>query len=298
YPLSWKNPIGWASVGRKLRTYDVVVFVFVTSIQAPAYLTMLQTIGRKRRAQVMALCHNVLPHERKFFDIPLTKAVLGRVDQVLVHTPAQADVAKDLTNATIITTELPPHLPAKPKGTAGRSDKFTRNLFFFGMVRKYKGVDILMKAIANVPDVTITIGGEVWGGTEQYERLMDELGIRSRVTFLNDYIPSQQIPELLAASDALVLPYRSGTATQNVFLAFAHGKPVIATRVGSITKQVRDGTDGLLCKPDNVQDLTKAIKRFYEPGMAAKLTNNVPKLSEDDAWESYIVDLLAEVSEK
>jgi glycosyltransferase involved in cell wall biosynthesis len=297
YPLSWKNPLGWTAVGRKLRSYDLVIFVFVTSIQAPAYLTMLRTMGSKRKAKVMALCHNVLPHERKFFDVPLTKAVLGKVDNVLVHTPSQAKLAKELTKATVTVADMPPHLPAKPHGKVKGFEKLQHHLFFFGMVRKYKGVDILLKAIANVPDVKVTIGGEVWGGMEQYEQLMDELGVRDRVTFNRGYVPSQQISEYIASSDAIVLPYRSGTATQNIQLANAHGKPVIATRVGSMTNQVRDGVDGLLCKPNDVESLTKAIKHFYEPGIAEKLTKNVPKLSEDKLWETYIIDLLAEIAE-
>jgi glycosyltransferase involved in cell wall biosynthesis len=295
YPLSWKNPLGWAKVGRKLRSYDLVVFVFVTSIQAPAYLTMLKTMG-KHKAKVMALCHNVLPHERKFFDVPLTKQVLSRVDEVLVHTPSQAELAKTLTKAAITVTEMPPHLPAKPKGKIRPSGKLTHNLFFFGMVRKYKGVDNLIKAIAQVPGVSVTIGGEVWGGTEKYDQLITEQGVKGRVKMITGYIPSQQIPELIAASDALVLPYRSGTATQNVWLAYAHGKPVIATKVGSMAKQVRDSIDGLLCEPDDVNSLAAAIKTFYEPGVAEHLTRNVPPLPEDEAWEAYIADMLASIS--
>jgi glycosyltransferase involved in cell wall biosynthesis len=297
YPLSWKNPLGWAKVGRKLRGYDLVVFVFVTSIQAPAYLTMMKSMGRKRHTKVMALCHNVLPHERKFFDVPLTKAVLSRVDQVLVHTAAQADLAHELTKAAVITTEMPPHLPAKPKGKAKQSGKLTHNLFFFGMVRKYKGVDNLLKAVAQVPGVSVTIGGEVWGGTEKYDQLIAELGIKDRVTMHTGYIPSQQIPELINAADALVLPYRSGTATQNIWLAFAHGKPVIATKVGSMAKQVRDSVDGLLCEPDDVNSLAQAIRTFYEPGVAEHLTKNVPPLPEDETWEAYIADMLAGLAE-
>lgn len=298
YPLSWKNPLGWARVGRALRKYDLVIFVFVTSIQAPAYLTMLKAMGTRRRAKVLALCHNVLPHERKFFDVPLTRAILGKVDNVLVHTQAQAELAQSLTKATVITTEMPPHLPAKPatQPTPEASLNLTHNLFFFGMVRKYKGVDNLLKAIAQVPGVRVTIAGEVWGGTETYEQLIAALGIKDRVKLLTGYLPSQQIPELIAQSDALVLPYRSGTATQNVWLAFAHGKPVIATKVGSMAKQVRDSVDGLLCEPDDVPSLAAAIRTFYEPGVAEHLTRNVPPLPEDETWEAYIADMVAGIA--
>jgi len=292
YDLSWKNPAGWLKVGRRLRKYDVVVVVFVNSIQAPAYLTMLKALGKNHKGQVIALCHNVLPHERRFFDLPLTRAVLSRVDKLIVHTPAQADVAREITQTGITTAEMPPHLPAKPKGKHDNAIK--NHLLFFGLVRKYKGVDVLLRALAKVPDVRLTVAGEIWGGTEKYDTLITELGLKDRVTLLPGYVPSQQIPELFAAADALVLPYRSGTATQNITLAHSHGIPVIATTVGSMGEQVRDGVDGLLCKPDNVTDLSKAIQKFYEPGVAAKLQQNVPKVDTDEKWKPYIAALLAE----
>lgn len=297
YPLSWKNPAGWAKVGRSLRKYDAVVFVFVTSVQAPAYLTMLKAMGRKHRGHVVALCHNVLPHERKFFDVPLTRAVLSRVDQVMVHTQSQAEIVEGLTTQTIITVaEMAPHLPAKPKEK--HATKTQRSLLFFGLVRKYKGVDVLLRALAQAPNVRLTIAGEIWGGTDTYDQLIAELNIQDRVTLRAGYIASQDLPELFAQADAVVLPYRSGTATQNVYLAHAHGIPVIATKVGSMAKQVRNDIDGLLCKPDDVDDLAKAINHFYEKGVAAKLQKNIPTIPTEPIWEEYIEALLAEVAEK
>lgn len=290
YPLSWKNPAGWLKVGRGLRSYDLVIIVFVSSIQAPAYLAMLRAMG-KHRGHVVALCHNVLPHERRFFDLPLTKAVLSRVDQVLVHTTDQAKVAQTLTKAVVTTAEMPPHLPAKPRGK--HSSRLARHLFFFGLVRPYKGVDVLLRALAGVPDVNLTVGGEIWGGRERYDALIHELGLEGRVTLTGGYVPSQDLSSLLAKADALVMPYRAGTATQNITLAHAHGLPVIATKVGSMASQVRHGIDGLLCTPDDVVSLAKAIKHFYEPGVAAQLQKGIPPFSEDAQWRAYTASLLS-----
>lgn len=292
YPLSWKNPAGWIKAGRGLRSYDVVIIVFVSSIQAPAYLAMLRAMG-KHHGHVIALCHNVLPHERRFFDRPLTKAVLNRVDQVLVHTADQARVAQSLTKAVVTTVDMPPHLPAKPRGK--HSEKLTRHLFFFGLVRPYKGLDVLLRALATVPDTCLTVGGEIWGGRGQYDKLIQELGLEGRVTLTDGYVPSQDLPDLLAKADALVLPYRSGTATQNITLAHAHGVPVIATKVGSMANQVRHGIDGLLCGPDNIASLAGAIQHFYEPGVAAQLRKGIPPYAEDAQWKTYTASLLSEI---
>jgi glycosyltransferase involved in cell wall biosynthesis len=112
------------------------------------------------------------------------------------------------------------------------------------------------------------------------------------VTLESGYVPSRRISELFRQSDALVLPYRSGTATQNVQLAHAHGRPVIATRVGSMPGQVRDGVDGLLCDADDVNDLARAIRRFYEPGVSDSLRRNVPPVSSDAEWARYLPHLV------
>jgi len=293
YPLSWKNPPGWARVGLRLKTFDRVILVLVTSIQAPAYLTLLTALGAAGRKRTLALCHNVLPHERRFFDLPLTRALLRRVGRVLVHTEPQAELARQLGAAEVVTADMPSHLPALPEGPLDEPNQpLKRHLLFFGLVRPYKGVDLLLSALAQVPEVSLTVAGEIWGGDEPYRKLLSELSLTPRVTLESGYVPSRRISELFRQSDALVLPYRSGTATQNVQLAHAHGRPVIATRVGSLPGQVRDGLDGLLCEPDNVDDLARAIRRFYEPGVAEALRGNIPPVSSDAEWARYLPRLI------
>jgi glycosyltransferase involved in cell wall biosynthesis len=87
--LSWRRPDSWYRVGRRLRDQDLVVLVVVTPVQMPAYLGILAGLGRHRAARVVAQCHNVLPHERRAIDVRLMRAVLSRVDGVLVHSPAE-----------------------------------------------------------------------------------------------------------------------------------------------------------------------------------------------------------------
>ncbi|MGC4087326.1 MAG: glycosyltransferase family 4 protein [Polyangiaceae bacterium] len=293
YPLSWKNPLGWLGLGKRLRRFDRVILVVVTSFQAPAYLTLLGALGGAGRQRCVALCHNVLPHERRFFDVPLTRAVLQRAGRVLVHTEAQAQLARELGARQVVSADMPPHLPAQPPASLGpQGGPSKRHLLFFGLVRPYKGVDVLLRALARVPALSLTVAGEIWGGVEPYRALIGELGLGGRVTLESGYVPSQRIGELFAASDALVLPYRNGTATQNVQLAHAHGCPVIATRVGSLPAQVRDGVDGLLCTADDVDDLERALRRFYEPGVAESLRQNVPAVSSDAEWARYLPRLL------
>ncbi|MCX9190238.1 glycosyl transferase [Carbonactinospora thermoautotrophica] len=291
YPLTWRRPDGWWRTGRELRRAgaEVVAFAHVNTFQAPAYLTLLSALrrGAGPRPRLLAVCHNVLPHERTRYDVPLARALLRRADGVLVHSEAQAGLARSLTRAPVVVASLPPHLPAvggPGVGVAG----LRRRLLFFGMVRPYKGVDVLLRALAQVPDVALTVAGEFWEGVESYRRLAVELGLAGRVTLRPGYVPAEEIPHLFAEADALVLPYRSGTATQNVYLAFAHGVPVVATRVGSMPGQVRDGVDGILCEPGDVAALVAALRRFYEPGVAEKLRAGVRPPDTAGAWARYV----------
>jgi glycosyltransferase involved in cell wall biosynthesis len=301
YPLSWRRPDGWVRLGRRLRReVDAVVLVVVTPIQAPAYLAILTGLrrgGRGRgpgRPRVLALCHNVLPHERRAVDEPLVRAVLRRVSAVLVHTPAQAELATRLTPVPVAVAEMAPHLWTTPDQVTSGEEPH-RRLLFFGLVRPYKGLDVLLRALARGPaDVGLTVAGEFWGDEAVTVALIGELGLRERVDLRPGYVAAADVPALFAAADALVLPYRAGTASQNVDLARLHGLPVVATTVGTLATSVRDGVDGLLVPPDDVDALAAALRHLYDdPGVLADLRAKVSPPDVRGAWERYLDATLA-----
>lgn len=285
--LSWKNPISWWRWGRYLRNFDRVILVWwVPTIQGPVYLAILQALG-KQRPIVTVICHNVLPHEAKPGDQRLAGMILRRADHLIVHSESQAVIAKQLTNKPISVIALPmsPNLLA---GKTSRKPTIGQHLLFFGAIRRYKGLDVLLKALAKAPAAQLVIAGEFWGGSDKYVKLIDELGLQDRVTIDNRYLPDDELAASISRAAAVVLPYRGGTATLNARLAHGYGTPVIATTAATLATQVRDGIDGLLCQPDDVESLADALKRFYEPGMAAKLRSGVPKISSGDDWQKYV----------
>ncbi|WP_131737846.1 glycosyltransferase family 4 protein [Actinomadura roseirufa] len=294
--LDWRRPDGWWRTGRSLRSCDLVVLAVLSPVQVPAYLGILAGVGR--RTPAVALCHNVLPHERKPYDVPLMKRLLRRADGVLVHSAAQADLARGLTDRPVRFAEMPAHLPGGHAEGAGRpaghgDGKVHRRLLFFGMVRPYKGLDVLLRALAAGPgDVALTVAGEFWGGLDETEELVRTLGLEGRVDLRPGYVPAADVPGLFAAADALVLPYRSATASQNVWMAHEHGVPVIATDVGGFAGQVRDGVDGVICAPDDVAALTGALERFYAPGEPERLRSGVRPVDHGPMWTAYL-DALA-----
>ncbi|WP_440084141.1 glycosyltransferase family 4 protein [Streptosporangium sp. LJ11] len=294
--LDWRRPDGWVRAGRRLRSADLVVLAVLSPVQVPPYLGILY--GLRRRTRVVALCHNVLPHERKPYDTPLMKALLRRVDAVLVHSEGQAGKARDLAATPVRVAEMAPHLPSGADPGADRrgpEEGVHHRLLFFGLVRPYKGLDLLLRALPE--GVSLRVAGEFWGGLEETTRaLVTELGLDGRVELRPGYVASADVPGLFADVDALVLPYRSGTASQQVWLGHEHGVPVVASRAGTLGDHVTDGVDGLLVEPGSVEGLRAALAAFYRPGEPERLRAGVKAVDPEPYWASYVETLVSDPS--
>lgn len=289
--LAWYRPEDWWLTARRLgHRFDAVLLTVFTSLQVPVYLTMA-TAARARGSRVVALCHNVLPHERHSFDKPLMRALLRRCDAVLVHSAEEASVASSLASTPVEVAALPMHLPHSGRsGPAAAGLRPTRHqLLFFGIVRRYKGLDLLLRALAGTkPEISLTVAGEIWADRAELLTMIAELQLGERVTLSDGYVAAADVPTYFAEADALVLPYRSGTASQNALIALQFGIPVIATRAGAIAAAISDGVNGILCTAGDVADLTDAISLLYEPGVLARLQRGVHPPDTGPAWEQYI----------
>jgi glycosyltransferase involved in cell wall biosynthesis len=307
--LAWYRPDGWLAEGRRLAHADLVVFALLTPLQVPAYLAIevgLRLRPGRRPPRTAVICHNVLPHERRRGDVTLTRALLAHVDTVIVHSAGQAKLARELApGVPVVTVPMPPHLPVADRENhdaertvvpapgqlrAARPDARGRcRLLFFGIVRPYKGLDVLLCALARAPaSLTLTVAGEFWGGTVETEKLIAELGLADRVRLRPGYVAAAGIPALFAAADVLVLPYREATASQNALLAFAHGVPVITTTAGALGDLVRDGVDGLTCAPGDTDDLLRALTAISVPGTADRLRAGVRDVDPEPGWAAYL----------
>ena len=289
--LAWYRPDGWWRVGRRLgREFDVLLLAVFTSVQVPAYLVMAQA-ARAGGCRVVALCHNVLPHERRKIDEPLMRALLRRSDAILVHSAEEAALAAGLASTPVETASLPLHLPSvhrsEPPGAGHRPP--LHRLLFFGIVRPYKGLDLLLRALADSkPEISLTVAGEIWAERDELLKLIADLQLGDRVTLTDGYVSATDVPAHFAAADALVLPYRSGTASQNALIALQFGIPVIASRAGAVAAAIEDGVNGILCTPGDVADLARAISRLYEPGMLEQLRLSVRAPDTVPAWDQYV----------
>ena len=286
--LSWRNPVGGWRVGRAAAASDLVVVVHYTTVQAPVLWAVARAAGRG--ARVVAICANAVPHEARPGDRPLTALLMRAVDAAVVHTEAERRALAALTNRPVAVAPLPPHLPDGPPRP--RAPGVRRRLLFFGKVRRYKGLDVLLRALAHLDGVHLTVAGEVYPDATDVGRLIDRFGLRDRVDVRPGYLPAERIPDLFASVDALVLPYRSATASQHVALANRHRVPVVATRVGNFPDVIDDGVDGLLCAPGDIADLTRALRWLYAPGRLDALRAAAPVSDDEQVWKTYLETLL------
>ena len=306
--LSWARPDSWVRTGRRLRDVDAILVVHVVPAVVPSHLALLRAAGAGRRdggrggadmrgPRSVGVVHNVLPHEPHPGDEPLVRTFLRRVDAVLVHTPAEARAATTLGASHVVVADLPPHLPGGPPVARPEHDGPPR-LLALGMVRDYKGIDVLLRALTRVPDVELTVAGEMWGESGRtVKALADHPTLRGRVEVHGGYVPADRLAPLLARHDVLALPYRSATASQNVLLGQKHGLAVLASDVGTFGRQVRDGVDGLLVPPDDEDALSAALHRLAEPGYAARLRSGVRAPDLTGPWATYVgaIEALASV---
>jgi len=285
--LAWNRPDTWWREARRLRSRDLVVFAHVTPVQAPAYRVML---GRLRRArpETVVICHNVLPHERRAADKALVSSLLRSADRVLTHSSEQADLVRTLTRRPVTVAALAAHMPSAFTPTA-RPAGVQHRLLFFGLVRPYKGLDVLLRALAEgPPEVRLRVAGEFWGGSEATRALVAELGLEDRVELRPGYVAAEEVGELFVDVDALVLPYRTATGSQGVDLAFRFGVPVIATRAGALPDKITDGVDGLLANAGDVASLAGALRAFYVEGRPEELRANVRATDPAEEWRRYL----------
>jgi len=290
--LSWNRPDSWVRAAWRLRDVDLVVFAHITPVQVIPYRTMIATLyGGATRTAV--ICHNVLPHERGRADARLVSLLLRGADFIVVHSEAQAAEARRLTDKPIRVAQLAPHMPTGFERRAPLVGEH-RRLLFFGLVRPYKGLDVLLRALAaGPPDVRLRVVGEFWGGVDSTTALCRELGVTDRVELRDGYVAADEVHTLFSDVDALVLPYRTATGSQGVWTGFEFGVPVIATRAGRLADDITDGVDGLTAEPDNVESLTAALTHFYTSGLPEKMRTEITPVDPQPYWDRYLHALTA-----
>jgi glycosyltransferase involved in cell wall biosynthesis len=170
-------------------------------------------------------------------------------------------------------------------------------LLFFGMVRRYKGLMTLIRALAQLDGMKVNcvVAGEFYTGTRAYNRAISRLQLQGRIKLIDQYIPDDAVELYFAAADAVVLPYTSASQSGIVQVAYGFERPVIASAVGGLPEVVKHGETGLLVPPGDAGELAGAIRKFYTEGMAESFAEAVRREAERISWKTVLqeVDALA-----
>jgi glycosyltransferase involved in cell wall biosynthesis len=301
------NPLSWLRVGRRIAhgTPDLVILPWWSSFWTPQFTTILAVVRRRwPRAQRLAICHNVVDHEERAFSRLGARAVLGAMDDCLVHSAQDEARLRALVPGVRVTRAFHPLYDFVRTEPVDRAQARARLglagdvILFFGFVRPYKGLGDLLQALPAVRrrrPATLCVTGEFWGGSQEFRRQVRELGLESAVRCEDRYVPNEEVALHFAAADVVVLPYRAGTASGVVQMAYGLDTPVVATTVGALGEIVDDGRTGFLVPPGQPAALAEAIVRFFEEDRRAEFVANIRQHKRRFAWER-LVDVIESVA--
>jgi glycosyltransferase involved in cell wall biosynthesis len=287
--LAWYSPLSWFLAGRRQRGSRIVLSI-PTAFHVVPYWVLSLAAGRT--SDIWGIVHNVTPHDSG----PMSRFLMGwflrHLNRIIVHGDASKSDAVSLgcVDQSITVTTLPSPWPpiATPRTT--RKQSHALRALFFGTIRPYKGLDILLQAMAGVPNVTLAIAGEFWEERQKYDDLIDRLDIGHRVTIHPGYLPSSRFSEVFGGSDVLVLPYREGTGSIVAEVGFRHGLPVIATNVGAIGVGIDNDKTGLLIAPNDPDALSAALRHAAKPTTRDRWLTAVSarQSADQDNWDAYV----------
>lgn len=296
--LNSVNPFNWCGVGRRIVKHapDLVIFRYWMPFMAPA----LGTIARKlKRAGIrtVALADNIVPHEGHFYDKPCTHYFLKAMDKV-VYMSHQVGAeleqfnykgAKAFAPHPIYDTYGDCVTRSEACAVLNLDDKY-RYVMFFGFIREYKGLDLLLQAWKELPnneDKRLLIAGEFYSNREQYMGLIADLGLEDQIVLRDSYIPEDQVLYYFSAADLVVQPYRTATQSGITQVAYNFGVPMVVTNVGGLSEIVPDGVVGYVVEV-NPKAIAAAIEDFYVNGREDQFRANILHEKERFSWKNMI----------
>ena len=290
------NPRSWVDAGKYVRNLaaDWVIIQWWHPFFGPCLASIASRA--KARSKVAFICHNVLPHEKLPLGRALTLRALRHGDGFIVHSEQDAgDLRSLLPGARVLKTIHPQYELFPISGMSRQAARIRlgvegRMVLFFGLVRKYKGLMDLIEAMALIgdKDITCLAVGEFYDKKQPYEQRIRALGLEGRVRLIDQYVPNEEVEPYFAAADVVVLPYRSATQSGIVQMAFRFGRPVISTSVGGLPEAIDDCRTGILVPPNDPSALAKAIDRYYDDSMEARLTAGIKEDEGRFSWDRVI----------
>ena len=291
-PWTWGR---WAKIIAQEQPQAVIIEWWVP-FWAPLQITLAKRL-RRLGVPVFMDCQNVLPHSPNKLSAAITAYTLGQGEACMVYSQAHQQELHDLlptmSDALVPYPVYGAMTHSRMSRTQARQELNVTGpvMMFFGFVRPYKGLSILLRAMAKVRShlpVSLLIVGEFWRGSDEERRLIEELGLAPYTIVVDKYVPDEALGLYFAAADVLVMPYRE--PVQSGVLAVAQGFqiPVIASNVGGLSDYIEVGKTGLLVEPNDPTALAKAIQTFFEEELRQQMLPHVQAIGQDDGWREVV----------
>lgn len=269
------NPFNWISVASRIKNEnaDLVIFDWWHPFFAPCHASIATLLRWTSKSKLLFIAENFISHEGSPIDYTLTKIGLHRAEAFLTLSEKVArDIMTTFPGKSVFQAELPIYdcytseSPVFNRSAFGFTEEH-KVLLFFGYIRNYKGLDVLLRAfkklVAQDPSYRLLAVGESYEDPAIYTSLITELGIEQYVKFENIFVPNEEVWKYYSVSDVVMLPYRSATQSGILNIAYGFLKPVIVTKVGGLAEFVDDGLTGLLAEPESEDSLISSVNKFF-----------------------------------
>jgi len=288
------NPLTYLKTARKIKKFDpdIVITKYWMTFFGPSLGSVLK---RQKKAKRISILDNVIPHEKRFFDGPANRFFLKHNDGFVVMSDS---VLKDLLSlkpdAKYLRLDHPVYnqFGARMQRSEALQQlnlpKDKKYLLFFGFIRDYKGLDLLLDALKKLDDsYHVIVAGEVYGSFEKYNEQLAKLGVKDRVHLFTKYISDDEVKIYFSASDVCMLPYKS--ATQSGITAIAHHfeMPIIATDVGGLKESIDHGKNGLIVDEAESGAIAKAAEAYFEKYNPEEMRNAIRSANDENTWEQF-----------
>ncbi len=304
------NPFNWIKVGNQIRNKkpDMVVFAYWMSFMAPCFGTIAKQIRKNHKTRCIGLIHNMIPHEPNVLDkyLPpyfvkqmdgfttLSHAVIKDIDQLDKHNKPKSWAPHPIYDHY---GELIDKIEARKQLGLSADGKY---VLFFGFIRDYKGLDLLIDAFGDLRlqdmGVRLLVAGEFYGDPQPYLNRIRSLDISDIVILHNDYIPDNKVNLYFRACDIVAQPYKTATQSGVTQVAFHFERPMLVTNVGGLPEIVPDGKIGYVVNPD-AQDIADALVRYYKENKEEEFTVGVREEKRKYGWDRMTAAVLNSYSQ-
>ncbi len=297
------NPFNWISVGLHLKKEkpDLIVYKYWMPFFAPCFGTITRIARRNGKTKSLVICDNVIPHERKPGDKVFTKYFFNAADYfVLLSEKVKDDLVKMFPGRK---NKVLPHPVysnfGEPLDKNVAREKINikddKLILFFGFIRNYKGLDVLLDAMGTLKskvNVKLIVAGEFYSNADRYLNKIKSLGISDLIYLRTDFIPTSEVKFYFSAADCVILPYKSATQSGIVQIAMNFHKPVIATNVGGLGEVIENGRTGFIIEKENPAALAEAIEKFYSENLESSFVENIIPEAEKYSWSKFVEGML------